>query len=359
MKKWIVIPILVILSIGTIANGVLYFQANSQLDDNKTLLASIRGNVTSLEGNVSTLQGSISGLEGNVADVEGNVSDIWSDVSSLEGNVSGLEGNVSAIEGNLSGLEGNVSNIETNLSGLNSNLSSLESSFSTLQEDVSGIEGNLSGLEVTISNLEANDQAIMDVVAMLEPSVVQIVVDLGGGIFTGGTGIIITNSGHVLTNFHVIEDALSIIVITMDDTIYTATVTATHATRDSAIIEIVSDLTDFPAAVMGSSADVTIGEKVIAIGYPYPSVIEGPATFTAGIASAVRSDLGLEFLQTDAAVNPGNSGGPLVNLRGEVIGINTRVAFVLGVVDDNRIFPTGLNYAIPIDAVLPFPPEVQ
>ncbi|MCK5124529.1 MAG: trypsin-like peptidase domain-containing protein, partial [Dehalococcoidia bacterium] len=307
MNKWVAIPVLVILAIGTIANGVLYFQASGQLDDTKSLLASLEGNVTSLEGNVSTVQGSVSGLEGDVAAVEGNVSDILGNVSSLEGNVSGLEGNVSAIEGSLSGVEGNVSTIEGNISGLEGNFSSLENDFSTLQDSVSGLEGNLSGLEEGVSALEDHDRAVMDVVAMVEPSVVQIFVNFGGGDFGAGSGAIITSSGHVLTNRHVVDGAVAMIVLLMDGTVYDATLTALHNTRDIAIIEIVSSRTDFSAAVLGSSADVTVGETVVAIGFPYPDEIERPATFTAGIVSAIRTELGVDYIQTDAAVNPGNS----------------------------------------------------
>ena len=359
MNKWVAIPILVILAIGTIANGVLYFQASGQLDDTKSLLASLEGNVTSLEGNVSTVQGSVSGLEGDVAAVEGNVSDILGNVSSLEGNVSGLEGNVSAIEGSLSGVEGNVSTIEGNISGLEGNFSSLENDFSTLQDSVSGLEGNLSGLEEGVSALEDHDRAVMDVVAMVEPSVVQIFVNFGGGDFGAGSGAIITSSGHVLTNRHVVDGAVAIIVVLMDGSIFDATLTALHNTQDVAVIEIVSSRTDFPAVVLGSSADVTVGETVVAIGYPYPDEIVGPATFTAGIVSAFRTEFGVDYIQTDAAVNPGNSGGPLVNLKGELIGINTRGALLLAIVDEVRIFPAGLNYAIPIDVVLPFLTQVQ
>ncbi len=366
MNKWVAIPILVILVVGTVANGVLYFQASGELGDAKALIASLEGNVTSLGGNVSTLEGSVSslegdvsGLEGSVAAVEGDVSDIWGNVSSLEGDVSGLEGDVSAVESSLSGLANNVLALEGNLSGLEGNFSSLENSFSTLQENVSGLEGNLSGLEDGISALEAHDRAIMDVVAMVEPSVVQIFVNFGGGDYGAGSGAIITSSGHVLTNRHVVDGAVAMIVLLMDGTVYDATLTALHNTRDIAIIEIVSSRTDFSAAVLGSSADVTVGETVVAIGFPYPDEIERPATFTAGIVSAIRTELGVDYIQTDAAVNPGNSGGPLVNLKGEVIGINTRGALLLAIVDGNRIFPAGLNYAIPIDAVLPLPPEVQ
>ena len=115
-------------------------------------------------------------------------------------------------------------------------------------------------------------------------------------------------------------------------------------------MKIDSRRTDFSDAVLGSSADVTVGEEVVVIGYALG--LPGQATFTRGIVSAVRIDDfdGLEYIQTDAAINPGNSGGALVNLKGEVIGINTWI-FVGEAIGS-------LGFAIPIDEAKPFIVEV-
>jgi S1-C subfamily serine protease len=315
MNKWVIIPIVAILAVGTIANGVLYMQESSKLKDTQAEMAALQGDFSTLEGGVSALEGNVSGLEGNLSTLEGNY-------SILEGNVSGLEGDVSTLGGDVSALGG----------------------------DVSALEGDVSILEGDVSALEAHDRAVMDVVAMVAPSVVRI--DVAGPGWSGaGSGVIISSDGNVLTNRHVIEDATSIMVTMWSGETYTATVPYTHNTLDIAIVKIASNRTDFQAAILGSSADVTVGEAVIAVGYPRPfDLIDSQATVTTGIISAVRTLDGVSVIQTDAAINRGNSGGPLVNLAGEVIGINT---WILREYDS--FVSVDLNFAIPIDDTQPFP----
>ncbi len=351
MSKWVVIPIIVILTIGTITNGVFYLQESSKLNEAESRIAALEGNVPILGVDISNLEGNLSTVEGNVSTLEGNVSTLGEGISTLEGDVSVLEGGISTLEGDVSILEGGISTLEGDVSILEGDVSILEGDVSTLEGDVSTLEGN-------VSTLEAHDRAVMDVVAMVQPSVVRIEVDLGDGWYSGGSGVIITNTGYVLTNKHVTDEArsaTSVEITLMDGTTYDATIVAEDAYRDLAIVKIDSTRTDFPAAVLGSSADVTVGEEVVAIGYPYQFRIGEPATFTRGIVSAIRvtdyytGDF-LEYIQTDAAVNPGNSGGPLVNLKGEVIGINTWKVFLAGI-DGERMFAEGLNFAIPIDEI--------
>ena len=167
----------------------------------------------------------------------------------------------------------------------------------------------------------------------------------------------------MLTNLHVVDGAESITVIMTDGETFDAVEDFyVHDTRDIAIIKMDSSRTDFPAATLGSSSDLTVGEEVIAVGYPYPHYIGGDATYTTGIVSSVRTTYYYtgyltEYIQIDAATNPGNSGGPLINLKGEVIGINTWKVY-LATVDDERIFAENLNFAIPIDDISSFPEEV-
>ena len=337
MNKWVVIPIVIILAVATITNGVFYLQENSKLKDTRAEIAALQGDFSTLEGDVSGLEGNLSTLEGNYSALDGNLSRLEGDVSTLGGNVSALGGNVSALEGDVSTLEGGVS----------------------------AVEGDISTLEGDVSALETHDRAVMDVVAMVAPSVVQIIIDLDDALFASGSGVIISSDGYVLTNNHVIEGRAliegqsSIVVVLWNGATYDGESVFTHETLDIAIVEIVSNRTDFPAAVLGSSANVTVGEEVLAVGYPYPFRIGEPATFTRGIVSAIRDTdyaTGVlhEYIQTDAAINPGNSGGPLVNLRGEVIGINTW-GVVLVNIDGERVFADNLAFAIPIDDTQPFP----
>ena len=141
----------------------------------------------------------------------------------------------------------------------------------------------------------------------------------------GGSGVIISGDGYIVTNNHVVENATKLRVKLNDGTVYDAEIIGTDPTTDIALIKI--DETDLPTLPFGSSEALRLGEWVLAIGSPF----DLQSTITAGIVSAkarrldvIPDDLRIEsFIQTDAAVNPGNSGGALVNTRGELVGINT------------------------------------
>jgi len=367
MNKWVIIAVGVILIATTATNGVLYFQESGKLKDAEAKIAGLESDVSNIEGDISSLEGGVSNLEGSVTDLgddvsvlEGGFSGLQGDVSNLEGGIAGLQGDFSDLEGSFSGLqtdfftlEGGVSNLEGNVSNLEGNVSNLEGNVSSLQGNISSLEGGVSALVEDVSALEAHDRAVMDVVAMLEPSVVRIDVT-GPGWMGAGSGVIITDTGWVLTNAHVLEDADSVEITLMNGQTYDGGQIFWNNSLDIALVKINSTRNDFPAAALGSSSDTEIGETVIAIGFPDPFYLYGQASFTAGIVSAFRIAWfdGLEYIQTDAAVNLGNSGGPLVNLRGEVIGINTWI-------DIGEGTDEGLNFAVPIDDTQPFPPEIN
>ncbi len=155
-----------------------------------------------------------------------------------------------------------------------------------------------------------------------------------------GSGVIIDASGLILTNNHVVDGADKVTVHFADGREYTATDIKTDPQSDLAVVRIKAD-ESLPAAHLGNSDDLDIGDWVIAIGQPF----EQENTVTAGIISGKGRELGSQrtkYLQTDAAINPGNSGGPLVNLAGEVIGINTAIA-------SNSGGYQGIGFAIPIN----------
>ncbi len=162
-----------------------------------------------------------------------------------------------------------------------------------------------------------------------------------------GSGFIVSPDGYILTNNHVIEGATRISVTLLDGRVYTAKVIGTDPLTDVGVIKI--DAHDLTPAALGSSARTQVGEWVLAIGNP----LGGDLTFsvTQGIVSAKgrglpslnTSDRQIQdFIQTDAVINRGNSGGPLVNVRGEVIGINSAIASSTG-------YYTGYGFAVPID----------
>ncbi len=156
-----------------------------------------------------------------------------------------------------------------------------------------------------------------------------------------GSGVIIDPSGIILTNHHVVEDADEVVVELADGRQFKAVEVKSDEQSDLAVVRIKPD-GPLPAATLGDSDSLDIGDWVLAIGNPF----ELEMTVSAGIISAKGRSLSTakrtNFLQTDAAINPGNSGGPLVNLDGEVVGINTAIASMVGGFQ-------GVGFAIPIN----------
>lgn len=142
-----------------------------------------------------------------------------------------------------------------------------------------------------------------------------------------GSGVIISPDGYIITNNHVIQGAVEISVTLNDNRALMAELVGTDPKNDIALLKINSD-EDLPVVPFGDSDDTQIGEWVLAVGNPFNLT----STVTAGIISAKSRDLsgGQSFIQTDAAVNPGNSGGALVNVNGELVGINTAISSQTG-----------------------------
>ncbi|KQV52141.1 DegQ family serine endoprotease [Massilia sp. Root335] len=156
-----------------------------------------------------------------------------------------------------------------------------------------------------------------------------------------GSGFIISDDGFVLTNAHVVEGADEVVVTLTDRREFKAKVLGSDARSDVALLKV--DGRNLPSVRIGDSSRIRVGEWVIAIGSPFN--LEN--TVTAGIISAKARDTGeyLPLIQSDVAVNPGNSGGPLINMRGEVIGINSQIATLSGGYN-------GISFAVPIDEVM-------
>lgn len=157
-----------------------------------------------------------------------------------------------------------------------------------------------------------------------------------------GSGFLISQDGYIVTNHHVIEDAVAVTVTLEDGTEHEATVVGSDPLTDIALLDI--EGTGFPVVDFGASEAMRVGEGVFAIGSPFGL----GGTVTTGIVSAksrdIRSGPFDDFIQTDAAVNRGNSGGPLFNLAGEVIGVNTAIFSPGG-------GSVGIGFAVPSDLV--------
>ena len=200
--------------------------------------------------------------------------------------------------------------------------------------------------------LDAYSRTIISVVERVGPAVVQIGVTkvvgspYGGQLAQGaGSGVIFTPDGYILTNSHVVDNARQVIVTLADGHDLQGTVVGQDPDTDVAVVRISSPNGEkLPTAKLGDSDRLQVGQLVVAIGSP----VGLQSTVTVGIVSALHRTLPgyggqmiEDIIQTDAAVNPGNSGGPLVNSKGEVIGIN------VAIVQQAQ----GLSFAIPMNTV--------
>ncbi len=194
-----------------------------------------------------------------------------------------------------------------------------------------------SDIETTFSEPLSSGLSIADVTENALPSVAHIVTGTGSG-----TGFIVNESGLVVTNKHVVDGSSQVSVRMAEGNEYMGRVTQRHPTLDLAYVSIDSSRTFTPIAV-GDSDEVRVGAEVIAIGFPLGSALGSEPTVSVGIISAKRDDR----LQTDASLNPGNSGGPLLDMFGQVVGV-----VVSRVETDSAGRPiSGIGFAIPINEV--------
>ncbi len=162
-----------------------------------------------------------------------------------------------------------------------------------------------------------------------------------------GTGFVWDDSGHIVTNFHVIQGANGARVTLADQSTFDATLVGAFPDRDLAVLRIEAPKAKLPPIALGSSRDLQVGQRVYAIGNPFGL----DQTLTTGLVSALNREIESfnnrtirGVIQTDAAINPGNSGGPLLDSAGRLIGVNTQIASPSGA-------SAGIGFAIPADEV--------
>ena len=226
-------------------------------------------------------------------------------------------------------------------------------SFSNLQNQLETMETSLTEQKSEIQDLQ-NQLEILDTIDQtglipwptiydrLKHSVVLIETDLGLG-----SGFVYNENGHIITNHHVIEEASTIQVTFLDGNLTSANTVGTDLYSDLAIIKVDSQVTTLNPVFLGDSSELKVGDPVAAMGNPFGL----SDTLTVGIVSSLGRTMDaaggyviIDIIQMDAAVNPGNSGGPLVNLKGQVVGVNTAIQSETGTF-------TGIGFAIPSDTV--------
>ena len=171
----------------------------------------------------------------------------------------------------------------------------------------------------------------------------------------GGSGFFVSENGYILTNAHVVSGAEEVDVLFRDGSSETALVLGADVTTDVAVLKVEGE--NYPALPIGDSNALRVGEYVIAIGNPI-STYEFYGTVTFGVISGTAREINVEgfvntYLQTDAAINFGNSGGPLINMSGQVIGMNCAKSLVAGYDSrGNAVSAEGIGFALPIQSVI-------
>ena len=226
----------------------------------------------------------------------------------------------------------------------------VQSQLSDLQSSLSDQKRQLQGLQQRTEILQyVNKSAYLplpQIYDLLKNSVVLITTETQTQTVLG-SGFVIDEEGHIVTNYHVIEDAKDIEATFIDGNIIEATVVGTDIYSDLAVIKVEATSETLHPVVLGNSSDLIVGEPIVAIGNPFGL----SDSMTAGIVSQLGRELSapggyaiIDVIQVDAAINPGNSGGPLVDMNGDVVGVNTAIISGSG-------SWAGIGFAIPSDTV--------
>jgi len=222
----------------------------------------------------------------------------------------------------------------------------VQDQLSTLQESLNSQRQQLQDLQQQFNILGYINQTGLlpwpEIYNLIKHSVVLIQTEAGLG-----SGFVYDQQGHIVTNYHVIEDAITIQVTFLDGNVTSASVVGTDPYSDLAVVRVDSGVTTLIPVVLGNSSELVVGEPVAAIGNPFGL----SDTITTGVVSALGRELQapgnyliVDIIQVDAAINPGNSGGPLVNLWGQVVGVNTAI------ISGSGTF-AGVGFAVPSDTV--------
>jgi len=226
----------------------------------------------------------------------------------------------------------------------------------SLKSEIITSNENTSIASAEVPPLYSESLSLIEIFEKSEPGVVRVNVQRDeaiegiGGI---GSGFVFDKKGHIITNAHVVKDAVKVVVTFLDGRSYNAEIIGTDEFTDLAVIKVNADLVLLHPLSIGDSSNLKVGEQIAAIGNPFG--LSG--SMTSGIVSQLGRLLPGEVysipdvIQTDAAINPGNSGGPLLNMRGEIVGINTAIQSATGEF-------TGVGFSIPSQTVAKIVPTL-
>jgi len=229
-----------------------------------------------------------------------------------------IKNKLAGINVDLASHEAILTNIGSNLNDLReetqAQLDIVDENFDLIDEKLQISSSQITDIKKDVADIQVLSNDFTGIIEDILPAVVSVIADR-----SQGSGVIISEDGYIVTNYHVINDAKKIRVLTFDNSIYTAEVIGVSKHADVTLLKIDEDKLDY--LEFGDSDDIKIGERVIALGNPAGLSF----SVTEGIVSALErvGPNGLAaYIQTDVPINPGNSGGPLVNIKKEIIGIN-------------------------------------
>ncbi|MCD7748475.1 MAG: S1C family serine protease [Oscillospiraceae bacterium] len=222
-----------------------------------------------------------------------------------------------------------------------------EAYYSTSSEITIPAAETGSGVTLTLAEAEGNELSLQDIYDKVSPAVVGITAYIEGYEYSYGTGVVFASDGYIITNTHVLEGCDAAVVKFSDGTEYDAYLVGSDDASDIAVLYIEGE--NFPYAEFGDSDDLRVGDQAIAIGNPLGETYSG--TMTNGIISAINRNITynghtMTLLQTNAALNEGNSGGPLINAYGQVIGITN-----MKIMSTYYATVEGIGFAIPSSVV--------
>jgi S1-C subfamily serine protease len=289
--------------------------------------------INDLQGQLSTIQEQINNLQTTAETTSQNQSDILETIDVLQGQVSAIRDQINSLQAS------NVASQETN--EITEEISSLQSQLSTLQEQINNIKATTSityflGENVSLSQLF---EQVRDSIVIIQAVVSPTATVQGSGFVCNFTGQMI-----ILTNNHVIDNAINIKVTFSNGNTYAAYHKGSNPNTDVAVLTTNAPQDEYKPFIIVSSSTLKVGDPVIVVGTPYG--LEG--SMSNGIISALNRTITTEqttltnIIQTTAPLNPGNSGGPLMNYLGQVIGMATAI------VQDSQ----GIGFAIPSDTIL-------
>lgn len=243
-----------------------------------------------------------------------------------------------------------VGELRSYLTELRTEKSQLESRLSALDQEIQSLRSQI----VLGGGNNTSELVVLPKIYNLTRYSVVLIKSRLSGSTAQGSGFVYDKAGYILTNYHVVQDALSIEVTFIDGTVTQATVVGTDPYSDIAVVRVNVSSSILHPLPLGNSSRLQVGETVIAIGNPYGL----SNSMTVGIVSQLERELSapgsyiiVDVIQTDAAINKGNSGGPMLNLDGEVVGMNTAILTMTGEWQ-------GIGFAIPSDTIKREVPEM-